>query len=508
MTAETKYNLISNLLDCLDKEGLEVEFKEASDTLPRSMWETVSAFANTNGGIIILGIKEKDHSFLISGISNAAKMESDFWNTIRNRNKISQLSISSHAFEILDTEDGKQIARITIPPADVSELPVFLNGDMKQTFIRRGEGDYQVNQEELKALIRNSSTKSNDRKALKELSIDDLDKPTLNIFKSIIEARYPEGAYEDMKMEEFLLHLGLLDDSDKDNPCLFAGTLLFFGKYNTIKKYYNSYQMDFFDYRGSSERWSDRVSTDDLGKEEMNLFNFFQIVNQKLSSTAKSAFKLDENMVRINTNIREALREALVNTLVHADYSMPNGSVKIEVYDTYYRFENPGKMLIPVEKFFRGGSTKSRNDLIMSVFRRMGLSERQGYGGYQIFRTVMNNKLRTPEIFTSLEKTVLTLWIVDFPGSYPELSEIEQEVLGIITHSGFLSKGDIETILSGKYSEYKVKKALKELVDKGILIISGRGRSIKYSINFTTAEGLGQIRLLMDRLTELFSKKN
>ncbi len=508
MTAETKYKVISNLLDNLSKEGLEVEFKEASYSIPQSMWETVSAFANTNGGVIILGVKEKSHVFTVSGIANAEKMEADFWNTIRNRKKISQLSIGSHSFEILETEDGKQIARISIPQADVSELPVFLNGNMSETYIRRGEGDYQVNPEELKALIRNSSPKSNDRKTLEKLSIDDLDRVALRNFKAIIEDRYPEGAYEDMKMQDFLLHLGLLDDSDKDNICLYAGTLLLFGKYNTIKKYFNSYQLDYFDYRGASNRWIDRVSSDDLGSGEMNIFNFYNVVYQKLAIVAKSGFKLDENMVRVNTDIKEALREALVNALAHADYSIPNGCVRIEVYDTYYKFENPGKMLIPAEKFFRGGTTKSRNDVIMSSFRRIGLSERQGYGGYQIFRTVINNKFRTPEIFTSLEKTVLTLWLVDFPGSYPDLPAVEKDILSILTRSSFLSKGEIETILYDKYTEYKIKKALKELVDRGILIISGRGRSIKYSINFTTAEGLGQIRLLMDRLTELVSKKD
>ena len=94
MTAETKYKVISNLLDNLSKEGLEVEFKEASYSIPQSMWETVSAFANTNGGVIILGVKEKSHVFTVSGIANAEKMEADFWNTIRNRKKISQLSKS------------------------------------------------------------------------------------------------------------------------------------------------------------------------------------------------------------------------------------------------------------------------------------------------------------------------------------------------------------------------------------------------------------------------------
>ncbi len=506
MTAEIRNSRIESIVNSLSKEGIEIEFKEASDALPKSIWETISAFANTNGGEIILGVSEKDHVFSLYGVSNAEKMESDFWCTIRNRKKISPFSIGTQAFEIINLEDGRKAARISIPQASFSEIPVYLNGDIRQTYIRRGEGDFLANEEELKALIRNSSAKGIDRVPLKDLSLDDLDRQSLNEFRLLIEARYPEGAYDEMKMQDFLIHVGLLDDSDKDNICPYSGTLLLFGKYNTIKKYFDSYQIDYFDYRGSSDRWSDRVATDDLGPREMNIFNFYNLVFSKLASGSKARFLLDKDLVRVNTDIREALREALVNTIIHADYSIPNGSIRIEVFDTYYRFENPGKMLIPADRFFRGGATKSRNDVMMSVFRRLGLSERQGYGGYQIFKAASRSLLRAPQIETSLEKTVLTIWLVDLLGSYPELDETEKEIISSLSHSGMLSKGDLENRLSG-HSEYRIKKSLRNLLGMGVLSTTGKGRSLKYYLNISTAEGLGHIRLMMEKLSELLTEK-
>ena len=231
------------------------------------------------------------------------------------------------------------------------------------------------------------------------------------------------------------------------------------------------------------------------------------IVYQKLISTSKTGFRLDENMVRVNTDMKAALREALVNTIVHADYSMPNTGLKIEVFDTYYRFENPGKMLIDAETFFRGGSTRPRNDLIMSVFRRMGLSERQGYGGYLIFKSATSSLLRAPQIETSLEKTILTIYLVDLPGSYPDLTDTERDILSVLLHTGNLSKSDIESVIGNRYSEYRIKVALKALREKGILQTTGNGRSVRYSVNMSTAEGLGQIRLMMERLSELIRKQ-
>lgn len=60
-------------------------------------------------------------------------------------------------------------------------------------------------------------------------------------------------------------------------------------------------------------------------------------------------------MVRIDPSLKPALREALVNTLAHADYTIPRGSVKIMAYDDRYVFQNPGCMLIKHEDFFVGG---------------------------------------------------------------------------------------------------------------------------------------------------------
>ena len=239
MTAEARKEAVDQVLVSLDKEGVEVEFKAASDSLPKSIWETISAFANTAGGTLFLGVSETKRTFNVDGVQNAEKLESDFWNTFRNKNKISPFSIGTDAFEIIDAGNGKKIIRITIPQADYSEIPVYLNGDIRQTYIRRGEGDFLVNEEELKTLLRNNSQKSQDRVPLKSLSIDDLDRRALVSFKSLIEARYP-GNYEEMKMQDFLLHIGLLDDSDKENICPYSGTLLLFGKYNVIKRYFNS----------------------------------------------------------------------------------------------------------------------------------------------------------------------------------------------------------------------------------------------------------------------------
>lgn len=62
-----KYNQIEAIIQHLDKihENDELEFKSAKGGLPGSFWETYSSFANTNGGLIILGIREKQSNYFM-----------------------------------------------------------------------------------------------------------------------------------------------------------------------------------------------------------------------------------------------------------------------------------------------------------------------------------------------------------------------------------------------------------------------------------------------------------
>lgn len=72
------------------KESSNVEFKRSEDKLPESFWETYSAFANTEGGLIILGVLEKKDWMEFKGVSNPDKIRKDIFNTLENQNKVSR----------------------------------------------------------------------------------------------------------------------------------------------------------------------------------------------------------------------------------------------------------------------------------------------------------------------------------------------------------------------------------------------------------------------------------
>ena len=74
--------IINNL--CEQAESNELEFKESLNKLPKDIWETYSAFANTHGGFIILGVKEKPH-ISITGVNNPDQIIRDLFNTANNK---------------------------------------------------------------------------------------------------------------------------------------------------------------------------------------------------------------------------------------------------------------------------------------------------------------------------------------------------------------------------------------------------------------------------------------
>ena len=83
--------LTSKQIEYLVKQGelIHAECKDASGGLPDSMWESYSSFANTDGGVILLGVKEVDGRFSVAGVSNATALIKKFWDCVNNREKVS-----------------------------------------------------------------------------------------------------------------------------------------------------------------------------------------------------------------------------------------------------------------------------------------------------------------------------------------------------------------------------------------------------------------------------------
>lgn len=103
------YNLVNFEDFDLVHENENIEYKESFDKLPSDIWSTYSAFANTKGGLIILGVSEDNGIYEAVGVNNAPKIIQDFWNTINNREKISKNILDNRHIEQKILDNGKFI---------------------------------------------------------------------------------------------------------------------------------------------------------------------------------------------------------------------------------------------------------------------------------------------------------------------------------------------------------------------------------------------------------------
>ena len=151
---------IRNLLDI--GENAEIEMKKSKGGLPESLWETYSAFANTNGGKIILGIEENPKNvFTIAGIKSTKTMLKNFWDNINNKKKININILLDKDVDVINV-NGDSIIVISIPRANREEKPIYINGNpMTGTFKRNFEGDYRCSENEVRRMIDRKSTRLN-----------------------------------------------------------------------------------------------------------------------------------------------------------------------------------------------------------------------------------------------------------------------------------------------------------------------------------------------------------
>ena len=114
------------MLDNLEqyREGNRLEAKEAKGGLPKSLWETYSAFANTSGGVILFGVAEgPDGTLHAVGVNDAPKMLGDFWNAANNPQKVSANVLVDGDVSVVDV-DGAQVIRIDVSRVNRREKSV------------------------------------------------------------------------------------------------------------------------------------------------------------------------------------------------------------------------------------------------------------------------------------------------------------------------------------------------------------------------------------------------
>ncbi len=367
------------------RENNRLEVKKAVAGLPDSLWSTYSSMANSSGGMILLGVAEKnDGSFITTGLKNAEKLLKDFWNTINNRQKVSINLLSDNDIRFYEIGEDVILA-IRVPRARREDKPVYINQDLfGGTFRRNGEGDYRCTKNEIKAMLRDQTEETSDMKMMEGFDICDLNMETVHAYRNRHTVYRPEHVWQELTDEEYLERIGAAKKNRADqklHPT--AAGLLMFGEEYRILYEYPEYFLDYREMLDPAIRWTDRLQSGS-GDWTGNLFDFFFRIYPRITKDLKIPFKL-EGITRIDdTPVHKALREALANCLVNTDFFVPRGIVIKKDADKII-LENPGYIRTGKDQMLKGGISDPRNIALMKMFNLIGIGERAGSGVPDIY---------------------------------------------------------------------------------------------------------------------------
>lgn len=146
-------------LDHLERyrENNRIEAKKAVGGLPQSIWETYSAFANTLGGLILLGVEERaDKSLHAIRLPDPEKLVEEFRNAVNDPGNAC-VNILSEQDVFIEPVGGERIVVISVPRAKPGLRPVWVYVDPKNCYRRNGEGDYKCTAQDMDAMVRDDA---------------------------------------------------------------------------------------------------------------------------------------------------------------------------------------------------------------------------------------------------------------------------------------------------------------------------------------------------------------
>ena len=351
------------------QESQTVEFKE---TWRDEYLKTVCAFANTKGGTLYIGINDKGK---VVGVDNIKKLIVDLPNKVMNAFVI---AVNIEAEE----ENGKHFVKMTVPKSNIA---LSYQGKF---YTRSGSTTQELKGGALQRLLLKANNMSWDEIGIDNATFDDIDAETVSRF--VVRAteynRLPLGV-NSKNMKQLFQNLKLLNRESH----LTRAAILLFGKEPT--RFFSCATFKIGRFRGTNP--TDLIIQD---KIEGNLFTMFEQVIDFLKSKYLLSPISYQGMQRVETlEIPDkAIREAVLNALIHKDYTSPS-AISLRVYDPTVSIWNDGDLEdLSIEDLSIEHDSYQRNPLIADIFYRAGYIEAWGRGTLTIIEETVKSGLSKP----------------------------------------------------------------------------------------------------------------
>ena len=485
---------LSSLAESVDLECKAAQGRDGQGELPDDFWKSYCAMANCDGGVIWLGIQEKPRGqFRALGLADPEKVRKALWDNLNNRKQVSVNLLAEQQIQPTSI-DGKTVLRVEVPRAARQVRPVHVGSNpMGGTYLRRYEGDYEASDEAVRRMLAERVEDSRDERILKGFDFSDLDMDTVAAYRNRFTAVKPGHVWSDLPVPEFMERIGAFGKNREEGYTgLRLAGLLMFGRAEVIRDELPNYMVDYQERAEAKaeRRWVDRLIPD--GSWSGNVYDFFRKVYQKLTSDLKVPFQLQDGQRIEDTPVHEALREALANTLIHADFS-GRVSVLVVKRPDMFGFRNPGLMRVPLAQAVIGGTSDCRNRRLQTMFQLVGYGDHAGSGLPKIYHNWAGQHWRRPVLY-ELREPEQTLMELRMSSLLPAqaVAELEEhmgdkfsglpqlERLALVTAAteGMVQHGRLREISSDHSSD--ITKMLGRLVKDGLLVSEGIGRGMRY----------------------------
>ena len=456
-------------------EWSDVEFKEARTAAPKTAYETVSAFANTAGGWLVFGVRDRGGAFEVVGVDAVDKVQGEFLSTLRSGKVNRTIDVGEQAIEI----DGKTLLVFHVPESPRGEKPICLDGDVRRTFFRRGGGDERCTLDEIQRFLRDSAPERFDAQPVDDLDAGTFyDPASLDWYRRRFDERRP-GADGALSPVEFLNEWGFVVERGERLVPVRAAVLLF-GRPRHLRRTLRRPVVDCqfinaeYDSWTTDQRWFDRVVV------EENLVQAWFVLAERYDKHADHPFRLDPATLRRNDEPPDYVpfREAAINLLIHQDYGDWGRKASIRFFRDRIVFWNPGDAFAATDELFNPTDKQVRNPVLVDAFRRIGLSEQAGTGMRAIFRHWQGLGHAPPDITNdkarkAFELNLLREELLDEKQRRLQtrlgvrLDDAQARLFALACRRGGASLTDAKAVTGRAGSE--ARKALDALVAQGLL---------------------------------------
>ncbi len=438
----------SNTLDVALKEGegQKVEFKENFSSIA----SIITSFANSTGGRILLGVDDAGN---IKELNITNRLKSQITDTARNCDPPVKVLLKEHHGGVLE---------VVVPEG--GDKPYKCKDGF---FLRIGPNSQKMSRDEIVQLIQYSGKVRFDEIINEEFKYpEDFSKDAWDRFVAL--TGYPKTALP----EDMLVNLGVASFQEK--RVLFSNAaILFFGKdpqklhpeaKTTCLKYLGDTRAEIRDkreFRGTI-----------LEQLEASLAFFDRYNAKQIMITGEAKHKEWEDYPKT------ALREILINALIHRDYFYDSSHIYLHMYDHNLEVDNPGGLFKGMSAEELGKRAVRRNRMLADLMQRAGYIENAGTGIVRIRESLKDNNNPAPEFVVANFFTV-KLKIRPKNLTVDTLTERQKILYSFVIEKGPVSKSDCQKILN--VSPDTTLNELKQLAAKGLLKIFGKGKNTRYS---------------------------